>query len=336
MINSEELTEKVKEVIKYEREHNKNIIYTNESKAKLISQIISNYNLDPKKTDKKIAAKMIYLGAPTGAGKDILVKKLLSLEPDCNYIILNMDIFRHYHNEITGELGTIPDKKYAIQTNQSSYEIYYLIQEIVLREFPGTNIIVTGTMKDLDWFKNIIKRYKEDTKADYFVELDSLAVEKNESAFSIFERYLNLVDARDSLVKSLRFTDIGYYKETTRDFIKNVKIVENEMKVLPEDEKLINRIKVFRRSENIFDFSEDTILYDSDNIEKYGDSCIPIISKKMNSFAIIDNERIERLIEILKRNKEYLITQGLYKDILNALREILISQLDVDQDAFWE
>ena len=50
----------------------------------------------------------------------------------------------------------------------------------------------------------------------------------------------------------------------------------------------------------------------------------------MEKFAIIDNQRIERLISILKRNKKYLVSQGLYRDILGALKEILMMQIDME------
>ncbi len=332
MISLEELTSKAKRIIEYEREINPDIVYMDGSKAPLVAQIVKNMNLVDHRGEEKPDAKMIYLGAPTGAGKDILVRKLDQLELRRKYVVLNMDIFRHYHNEITGEPETILDKDYAKKTNQSSYEMYYLIQELILKEFPGTNIIVTGTLKDIDWVKSIMKRFREDTHTSYEIELDTLAVEKNESAFSIFERYLNLVDARDSSVKSLRFTDIGYHNATTRDFIKNVRAIEEDMLTEPEDKRLVDGIKVFGRNKNIFDHDEDTTMYDSSHPEKYGDTCIPVISKKMDNFAIIDNSRIERLIEILKRNKKYLVSQGLYKDILNALREILVSQLDTEEE----
>ncbi len=283
MTNLEGLTLKLKEIIEYELKVNKDIKYTDESNAKLLAQIISNLGLKKaKETDDKPKAKMIYLGAPTGAGKDILVRKLRALEPSNKYVVLNMDIFRYYHNEITGEPEAILDKEYAQKTNQSSYEMYYLIQEAILKEYPGTNIIVTGTLKDIEWVKSILKRYKDDPNTAYEVEIDALAVEKNESAFSIFERYLNLVDARDSSVRSLRFTDIGYHNATTKDFIKNVKILEDYNQ---KKNSLIDGIKVFCRNRDIFDMKEETILYDSEEQEKYGSSCVPIIKDKMERFA---------------------------------------------------
>jgi len=330
MTNLEGLTLKLKEIIEYELKDNKDLKYTKVSNAKLLSQIITNMNLKKVKgQEEKPKAKMIYLGAPTGAGKDILVRKLRALEPGKKYVVLNMDIFRYYHNEITGEPEKILDKDYAKKTNQSSYEMYYLIQEAILKEYPGTNIIVTGTLKDIEWVKSILKRYKDDPNTDYEIEINALAVEKNESAFSIFERYLNLVDARDSSARSLRFTDIGYHNATTKDFIKNVKVLEENYNKANE-ESLIDGVKVFCRNRDIFDMEEDTILYDSKMPEKYGKSCVPIIKNKMEKFAVIDNQRIERLINILKRNKKYLVSQGLYRDILGALKEILMMQIDME------
>ena len=42
-------------------------------------------------------AELIFIAAPTGAGKDTLVRKISHDNPDRKYIILNMDMFRSYY-----------------------------------------------------------------------------------------------------------------------------------------------------------------------------------------------------------------------------------------------
>ena len=60
---------------------------------------------------------------------DTLLRKIELDNPDINFVSLNMDMFRHYHNEIIGSDDFISDKDYARTTNQTSYELYYIIQE---------------------------------------------------------------------------------------------------------------------------------------------------------------------------------------------------------------
>ena len=134
MNNLDELTLKVEKIIETEKAVNPDIKYLNSSHSGLIAQIISNYKLKPTEEEKP-SAEMIFLGAPTGAGKDTLVKKIKSDNPDKKFVILNMDMFRYYHEEISDSSDTITDKDFAVKTNQTSYELYYIIQEIILREF---------------------------------------------------------------------------------------------------------------------------------------------------------------------------------------------------------
>ena len=88
MNNLEDLTLKVKKIIESEKSINPDIRYLNSSHANLISQILTNYNLSP--AENRLIppkAEMIFLGAPTGAGKDIFVKKL------CQIIKINSLLF---------------------------------------------------------------------------------------------------------------------------------------------------------------------------------------------------------------------------------------------------
>ena len=322
-MNNNELTLKIEQLIETEKATNPDIEYLNKSHAKLISQIISNYNLVPSNEDTP-KAEMIFLGAPTGAGKDTLVRKIMSDNPDKNFVVLNMDMFRHYHNELSSNQENISDVDFAIKTNQTSYEIYYIIQEIILREFPGTNVIVTGTMRDLDWVKNIIKRYKKDLKTRYSTSLATLGVPAKESAFSIFERYLNMVNTRENDATPLRYTSLSYHNDTVSNFLSNIQSVEESNR--NPFSKLFDSIKVYRRAKDIFDLSEDTLLYDS-NSTSANSSASGTIRQTMYSTSSISASRISRLLDIIGNNADYLKSQNLYKSILTDLKTIL-PQLD--------
>ncbi len=320
MDNLEELTLKVEKLIESEkREHPENIQFLNSSHAKLIAQIVSNYKLT-KSEENLPEAQMIFLGAPTGAGKDTLVRKIMTDNPDMNYVILNMDMFRHYHDEIIQNHENIFDKDFAIKTNQTSYEIYYIIQELILREFPGTNIIVTGTMRDLEWVKEIIARYKNDSKTRYTTSLATLAVPINESAFSIFERYLGLVNTRGDSNTPLRYTGLDYHNDTVKKFSSNVLFFEQDLHK-NSGNSYFNSIKVYKRNKDISDLTEDTLVYDS-KTSSQTESATAHIQEIMHSSAKIDNERLAQILDLIDINSDYLKSQELFKSILTDLRNI--------------
>lgn len=317
------LIKKVEALIEHEKRTNLDIQHLNASHAPLIAQIISNYNLKPEVPGTIPSAKMIFLGAPTGSGKDTLVRKLTADNQDENFVILNMDMFRHYHREITGSSAYISDKNYAKATNQTSYELYYIIQEVILREFPGTSVIITGTMRDFDWVKEIVDRYRNDPKTKYDLSLVTLAVPIRESALSIFERYLRLVDERN--VESaipLRYTDLEYHNDTVHKFAENIRLIEDNFHQDPAH-RLFDSIKVYRRNKDIFDISEDTLIYDSNRPDP--EKCAHAhIASIMHSSPNITRERIAGILEVIKRNQEYLTSQGLFDSIPKDIEGIVL------------
>ena len=220
--NFYDLVNYIELLIQNEKNINPDIKYLDVTHSKLIAQIISNYNLQNNKNINPENPIMIFLGAPTGAGKDILVRKIMSENKEKSFVVLNMDIFRYYHNEISKNHEYISDKNFAKTTNQTSYELYYIIQKIILEKYPNTNVIVTGTIRDLNWVKNIIKTYKDNNLSHYQISLVTLAVPIVESAFSIYERYLTLVSARGNSNSPLRYTELEYHNDTVKEFIQTM------------------------------------------------------------------------------------------------------------------
>lgn len=277
----------------------------------LIAQIASNFKLSPK-TDKN--AEMIFVAAPTGAGKDTLVRKLTSQNPDKNYVVLNMDMFRHYYKNISKQVNDIHDKDFAKKTNDISYEIYYLIEELILNYYQGTNVILTGTMKDTPWIESILKKYKNNK---YDINLSVLTVPYQESAFSIFERYLNIVDTQlhsktpdDSII---RYTDLKYHDETFTNFSKNLEYFE-------KSKDLISSVSVYRRDKSIHDLSEDTLIFSSTSPSNFKEpTATATVQSILNSANIVSTERFSKLLELVERNSDYLKAQGLYNEIGKSL-----------------
>ena len=277
----------------------------------LISQIASNFKLSPKSNTN---AEMLFVAAPTGAGKDTLVRKLTSQNPDKNYVVLNMDMFRHYYKNISKQVNEITDKDFAKKTNDISYEIYYLIEELILNYYQGTNVILTGTMKDTPWIESILKKYKNNK---YDVNLSVLTVPYQESAFSIFERYLNIVETQlhaktkdDSII---RYTDLKYHDETFTNFSKNLEYFENY-------KELISSVSVYRRDKSIHDLSEDTLIFSSTAPSNFKEPTATATAKSiLNSTNIISAERFSKLLELVERNADYLKEQGLYNEIGKSL-----------------
>ena len=327
-INS--LIKKTEDLIEYIKSVNPDITHLETHHAPLIAQIVCNYNLTPAPFGTIPEAQMIFLGAPTGAGKDTLNRKIELENKDTNFVTLNMDMFRHYHNEIIGSDAFISDEEYAKVTNQTSYELYYIIQELILREFPGTNIIITGTMRDLDWIQEISDRYRYDKRTKYKLSLATLAVPTKESALSIFERYLRMVDTRDlSSNAPLRYTDLKYHGDSIKRFTDNVMFMENDLHQNPGN-SYFSSIKVYRRSKDITDFSEDTLVYDSSNPDPNMCAHSHILNI-MNTEPEFDPDRVYELLEIIKRNGDYLKKQGLYESIITNIKNIVTKSKEVSK-----
>lgn len=312
-----------------------------ESSAGLINQIINNYeetnglhqDFDniPKKAD------LIFVAAPTGAGKDSLVIRLNCAHPDKKYIELNMDMFRHYFSQFIPDVQ-LQDKTFAEQTSEFSYEMYYTVQEILLSEFPGTNIIITGTLWKTDWVEETFRKYKANENTDYKITLASLAVPEKDSAFSILKRYVSIVDkgiiGKDEngeiiysdyfLPGSARYTSLDYHNATFERFPTNLKYFQDMF----QRGELIDCMEVYRRSTKESDFFEDTLVYSSDNPEQKDITALDAVIRLRNSESQITQDDIFTLFEILtsEKNKSYFKSQEVIEEIIFDLADILGKQ----------
>lgn len=335
-----DLNDKIKNIINQEIE-SKRFSVLDESSVNLIRQIISNYeeknNLRQNFENLPKKAELIFVAAPTGAGKDSLVARLNNANPEKNYIELNMDMFRHYFSRFIPDVK-LQDRTFADQTSEFSYEMYYTIQEVLLTEFPGTNIIITGTLWKTDWVQETFEKYKQNKNTDYSITLASLAVPEKDSAFSILKRYVSIVDtgilgkdedgreiySKDFLPGSARYTSLDYHNATYNRFPESLRYFQNMF----EKGELIDCMKVYRRSKKELDFSDDTLVYSSDNIMQSDQNALDTVIKLRNSESQITQDDIFSLFEVLtdSKNQSYFKSQNVIEEIVFDLAEILGKQ----------
>ena len=270
-------------------------------------------------------ADLIFIAAPTGAGKDTLVRKISHDNPDKKYIVLNMDMFRSYYVYFKEYLlGVYPDgltdRTFATQTNGFSYEIYYTIQRLVLENFPGTNVIITGTIREIDWVEETFKVFKADPYTEYTNKMYGLAVPKKICAVSAIERYLYSI--KRYAPGTARYVNAEYYSDTTDNYIRNFGYFED---MVNSGSGILDVIEVYKRSIRQSDFSEDTLLYSSiPSRRKYPTMTLTakqIVAEIINYDTDIGLIKLASLLDKVAIEKDYLMEQGLYKEVLCAIHE---------------
>lgn len=321
-----DLREKIKAIIKRETESKHFCELNLDSSVELIQQIFENYEItndlhqDFNNLPKK--GELIILAAPTGAGKDGLVIRLNAQNPEKKYIELNMDMFRHYFPLFIKDKTLLTDKNFAKQTNEFSYEIFMTIQEIILNEFPGTNIIITGTLREIDWPQRIIENFKKIEHTDYNIKLASLAVPKKESALSVIKRYIEIID--DSTERSEfqagteRYTSLSYHDETYERFPEHLEYFENLFKSNPG--KLIDSIEIYKRTQSN---NENNLVYSSDRKEDKDKTAIDTIFELRKKDFEITTEQATYILQKVQKHSQYLKSQNTFNEVIDDLGGLL-------------
>lgn len=317
MEKNEKLINQIKNIMEY-LDNSGKLQILNQTHLPLLSQIISNFELEENSEEKN--PELILVAAPTGAGKDTLVRKLTSQNKDKNFVVLNMDMFRHYYSEISPDKIELNDDEFAKKTNEISYEIYLLVEELILKYYSQTNIILTGTIKDTYWIESVLRKYKFH---NYKVTLAALAVPYQESAISIFERYLYTVDTQlDSKCPDnipIRFTKMKYHDESFEGFLKSFNSFEKNFQNNPGE--LIDKILVYKRDRSITDLSEDTLLYSSE--QPSASTAAQLVNSILNNKSYpIASSRILDLLKIISTHSNYLKSQNVYEELIDSLKEI--------------
>lgn len=324
-----DLREKIREIIKRETDKKHFYELNLDSSVELVQQLFENYettnDLHQDFSDLPKKGELIFLAAPTGAGKDSLVIKLNANNPDKKYIELNMDMFRHYFPMFIKDLSSLTDKTFAKQTNEFSYEIFMTIQELILNEFPGANIIITGTLRETNWPEQILKNYKNSKNTDYEVKLISLAVPRKESAISTIKRYVEIVDDQnkrpDFLPGTARYTSLDYHDETYERFPINLSYFEESLENNPGE--LIDSMEVYRRSKSMLDFEDDNLVYSSERDQDKSKTALMAIHELRTKEYEIDIDTAKYILEKIQNNVSYLKSQGTFDEVIANLGVLL-------------
>ena len=113
-----------------------------------------------------------------------------------------------------------------------------------------------------------------------------------------------------------------YHNDTVHKFAENVRLLEDNYHQDPAG-RYFDSIKVYRRNKDIFDISEDTLIYDSKKPDPA--KCAHAhIASIMNSEPNITRERIAGILEVIKRNSDYLKSQGLLDTIPKDIESIVV------------
>lgn len=269
--------------------------------------------------------EVIFLEAPTGSGKDNLLLQLSKQNPEKNYIELNMDMFRKHYKLFISNNKALNDIDFAKLTNQFSYEIFLLIQEILLNYFPGTNVIISGTLRETDWIEDLMKNYKSNKNTKYTLKLITLTISKEEGIYSVIKRYVNIVDRKrkssNFMSGTARYTSSEYYNETFEKFISNFEYFVNIFKNSPGG--LIDSIEIYRRNRSLIDFNDDNLVYSSNREKDKNKNPLSVIQTLRNqAYQVPLDDAIETLYTV-KENLTYLKKQNTLIDILYTLSSLL-------------
>ena len=334
----EKIKGEIKRIFREERESGRFSILSSDSSSDvdlLLQILMSEFLIQKVKKEnfresdediEKRKAEFVFIAAPTGAGKDTLVRKVIHDNPDKKYVVLNMDMFRSYYGYFFEHLlanwpNGLTDRTFAKQTNGFSYEIYYTMQRLLLENFPGTNIIITGTIRETDWVEETFRVFRSTPYTEYTNKLFALAVPKKICEISVIQRYL----ASITLDKpgTARYVSVDYYNDTTANYIKNFEYFE---RILNSGIGIIDTVEVYKRSNGINDYNEDTLLYTSDVTRRrtpnVSISASQIVAGIVNQDVDIGPLKIADLVDTVELMKNYLIEQGLYREILCALQAL--------------
>ena len=289
-------------------------ILTAENSSELIYSLVQKLIIDGKiNPEKKETGEVIFLEAPTGAGKDAIFLQLVHENPDKNYIELNLDMFRKYYVRYFANNQTFNDMDYVRITNQFTYEMFTILQEILLKYFPSSNIVITGSLRETEWNENFMKIYKQN---NYKVSLVTVTISRQEGLYSIIKRYLEMVDTKrqrpDFIEGTVRYTSYNYFNETHEKFIDNFSYFVDLYNASPG--KLIDTIKVYRRSKDLKDFKDDNLVYSSD-INTQESPLLSVIRLRDAEYEVKEQD-IAYIFSLIQMNRDYLEEQGTLKDLL--------------------
>lgn len=300
---------------------------TPENSSELINGFLEDLQKDGSITynpnSSGYSGEVIFLEAPTGSGKDLMFKQLSTQNKEKKYVELNMDMFRNNYMAYISDLDSLNDIDFAKQTNQFSYAIFLLIQELLLEYFPGTNIVISGTLRETDWIEKLMIKYKTNLKTNYSLKLITMAITEKEGLYSVIERYVNMVDEKNKLKinSPSRYTSSEYYYETFDKFLQNFGYFISIFK--SPSQNLIDSVEVYRRTTTPDSFVDNNLVYSSKHKSyKYYDAISAVVDLRKKPYKVPVSNAIDTVSKI-KKNIDHFQEQGTLADILYSLAPIV-------------
>ena len=159
---------------------------TEEEFQKMYEEIktITFENHEPNKDGNPTA---IFTGGQPGAGKSSIILKTKQefVKQNKDLIVFDLDIYRgFYKNSI--EIAKKYPELYSEITGKASGRVMEMLSEEAIKK--GYDFILEGTMGKSVYTLDVLKKYRD----DYNIIARLMAVSKEESLLSIFERYIEM------------------------------------------------------------------------------------------------------------------------------------------------
>ena len=250
----------------------------------------------------------IFTGGQPGAGKSSIILKTKKefIELNKNLIVLDLDLYRGLYKKSFEIAKKYPDL-YSEITGRAAGKIMERLSAEVIEN--GYNFILEGTMGKSTYTLDLLQRNKE----NYDIVARLLAVSREESLLSIFERYIEMKKA----MGIGRMTAIGSHDRKYNNFLNIAGTLEKrglEVEVYERSKDIANPKITYKTSNknNIYNSVEEALLKGRENSKKVcmetAINRLEKIKKDLQEFG--EEEKFESQIQALTK----VIEQGIKKE----------------------
>lgn len=253
----------------------------------------------------------IFTGGQPGAGKSgiVLKTKREFLEMNKDLIVFDLDMYRGLYKKSFEIARRYPDL-YSEITGKPAGKIMERLSAEAIKN--GYNFILEGTMGKSVYTLDLLQNYK----VDYNVIARLLAVSREESLLSIFERYIEMKKA----MGIGRMTTIESHDKKYNNFLNIAGTLETRGV----------EVEVFERSEDI---ANPKMTYKtSAKNNRYNSVVEALIRGRNNSSRICMNNAIRRL-ECIKNNLQEFGEKDKYMGQIQILTKIIGKEMEKKKEA---
>ena len=253
----------------------------------------------------------IFTGGQPGAGKSgiVLKTKREYLEKNTDLIVFELDMYRGLYKKSFEIARRYPDL-YSEITGKPAGKIMERLSAEAIKN--GYNFILEGTMGKSVYTLDLLQNYK----VDYNVIARLLAVSREESLLSIFERYIEMKKA----MGIGRMTTIESHDKKYNNFLNIAGTLETRGV----------EVEVFERSEDI---ANPKMTYKtSAKNNRYNSVVEALIRGRNNSSRICMNNAIRRL-ECIKNDLQEFGEKDKYMGQIQILTKIIGKEMEKKKEA---